>query len=108
MFRFKIESTMDAFLFFIIFIKIAFICLAITNRYLTKHKTNNNPKLNATVLYWKEHTEFIFIVCMSLLLIYHFFPNKKNNKPISKETGILFFLFGCISIITANWSIFFT
>jgi len=41
---------------------------------------------------------------MSLLLIYHFKPG--NNKPLSEETSLLFFLFGIILVLTAKWSIF--
>jgi hypothetical protein len=42
---------------------------------------------------------------MSCLLIYHFKPG--YLKPISKETSILFFLFGWILLITAKWELFF-
>ena len=68
--------------------------------------------LDKHILFWKEKTEFIFTVCMSLLLIYHFFPDHNfihNYKPIvvDKESKVLFLLFGFILIFSAKWTILF-
>jgi multisubunit Na+/H+ antiporter MnhB subunit len=104
----KFESTLDFFILFIIFIKVCFISFSIL--YLLSTKVSKNAKIETTVspklLYWKERTEFIFIACMAILLIYHFRPYK--NQPISRETTFLFFLFGWILLFTAKWSLFFT
>lgn len=99
----KIETSLDLFLLFIILIKIVFILSSVGHLILShKHKDSNlDPKL----VYWKERTEFIFIISMAILLIYHFKPG--HLKPISGETSILFFLFGWILIFTAKWSLFF-
>ena len=88
--------------FFIIFIKIVFVISAAG--YLILTHTNRGQVLDSKLLFWKERTEFNFIASMSLLLIYHFRP--KHNKPVSEETGLLFFLFGCILLLTAKWDIF--
>lgn len=103
----KFESTLDFFILFIVFIKLVFLLSAIGHVVLTHLPKSTKLNIDDTKLvYWKERTEFIFVASMSILLIYHFRPG--HNKPISSETALLFFLFGCISIITAKWSVFFT
>lgn len=103
----KFETSLDFFIFFIILIKIVFIISAI-GHLIFSHSTNTKAeKIDPKLLYWKERTEFIFIISMSILLIYHFNP-RLSKKPISEETGLLFFLFGWILIFTAKWSLFVT
>lgn len=103
--RIKFETTLDYFLFFIIFIKIVFV-LSLVGDIISKHTNNDTiENLDPRFLYWKERTEFIFIACMSLLLIYHF--NPRNPVAVPKDTNILFFIFGCILLFTANWGLFF-
>jgi hypothetical protein len=114
----KFEKPVDMFVLFIILIKIVFILTAIGHvilSHMSKKNEKNGEKGNgkeekeektdAKLIYWKERTEFIFVVCMSLLLIYYFRPG--HMKPIDRETSLLFFLFGWILIITAKWSDFF-
>ena len=100
----KFETTLDFFIIFIIVIKIIFILSAIGHLILSHSSYAAAEKADPKLVYWKERMEFIFIVSMSILLIYHFKPGK--NKPISEETSLLFFLFGWILIFTAKWSIF--
>lgn len=104
----KLESTLDFFILFIVFIKLVFLFSAIGNVVLTHMPTSISKKIgisDAKLLYWKERTEFIFIISMSVLLIYHFRPG--HLKPIPAESSLLFFLFGCILIITSKWELFF-
>jgi len=101
----KFENSIDYFVFFIILIKIVFIVSAIGHLILS-HSTNKNAaQIDPKLVYWKERTEFIFIISMAILLIYHFNP-RLSKKPISEETALLFFLFGWILIFTAKWNIF--
>lgn len=101
----KFETSIDYFVFFIILVKIIFIVSAIGHVILS-HSTNEKAaKIDPKLVYWKERTEFIFIISMAILLIYHFNP-RLSKKPISEETGLLFFLFGWILIFTAKWSLF--
>lgn len=108
--KIRFETKLDYFLFFIIFIKILFILSAIGHLILsysvkqTKANKNTKIKINNKLEYFKELTEFIFIVSMSTLLMYHFSPNELP-KPINQETSLLFFLFGCILILTSKWSV---
>jgi hypothetical protein len=104
--RLKFETTLDFFILFIIFIKIVFILSAIGHLMLSHSKLSTAKKLDPKLLYWKERTEFIFIASMSILLIYHFNP-QTGNKPINEETSLIFFLFGWILLLTADWNIFF-
>jgi len=115
----KLETPVDLFILFIIFIKIVFLLSAVGHVILThlmkKDDKNDNVKRKKTkkeegydskLLYWKERSEFIFVISMSLLLIYYFRPG--HVKPIDSETTLLFFLFGWVLIITAKWGDFFT
>jgi hypothetical protein len=106
----KIEILIEFFLYIIIFIKIFFI-LATVGHLIVGHlsnKSTNVNKVDLKFLYWKERTEFIFIFLMALLLIFIFNPRYDNKKFITKEMSLLFFLFGIILIITADWNLFFT
>ncbi len=103
--RIKLETSLDYFIFFIILIKIVFIISAIGHLILS-HSTNSKAQnIDPKLIYWKERTEFIFIVSMAILLIYHFNP-RVSKKPIGEETALLFFLFGWVLIFTAKWSLF--
>ncbi len=113
----NIGSPIDIFVLFIIFIKIVFILTSIGHVILT-HMTrkgsgsdsdsdfNDKKKQEKDIklMYWKERTEFIFIASMAILLIYYF--NPRSMKPLTKETSLLFYLFGWVLLITAKWGIF--
>ena len=103
--RLKLETTLDYFVLFIILIKLIFLFASVGHVFASRSSNPRAKDLDPRFLYWKERTEFIFIACMSVLLIYHFRPG--HNKPISSETSLLFFLFGWILLLTAKWSIFF-
>lgn len=103
--KLKFETSLDFFLFFIILIKIVFIVSAIGHVILSHSTSAKAEKIDPKLLYWKEKTEFIFIMSMSILLIYHFNP-RFSKKPIGEETALLFFSFGWVLIFTAKWSLF--
>lgn len=107
--HFNFNTTLDYFILFIVLIKIIFVISAISHIILTYFAKNKNivERADPKFLYWKERTEFIFIISMAILLIYHFNP-RLSKKPISQESALLFFLFGWILIITAKWELFFT
>lgn len=107
--KLKFETTLDYFIFFIVLIKIVFILSAIGHLALKfSHNDKAKEEADPKLIYWKERTEFIFIVSMSVLLIYHFRPSSGTHPtPISEETALLFFLFGWILLFTSKWSLFF-
>ena len=96
---------LDMYVTFIFIVKIAFLILAVTHVYL-KAKGKEKTELDNKILFWKERIEFIFVLLMSILLMYTFFPRRQILIPIDYEMKLLFFLFGLILIITAKWDIF--
>ena len=98
-------NNFDIYVYLIFLIKIIFIIFAVIHIY-NKIKGQTNSSEDKKIVFWKDRTEFIFIIMMALLLIYLF--NPRNNKPLilDYETKLLLFLFGFILIITAKWSIF--
>jgi hypothetical protein len=106
MFELTLNTKIDYFVVFLIIIKCIFAASALGHLVLS-HTNTSFDKYDEKLLYWKERTEFIFIVSMSILLIYYFHPIIKSG-PMSSETKLLFFLFGWILLITAKWKIFVT
>jgi len=90
----------------IFLIKIIYVILASTHLYL-RMKGKAGTELDKEVLFWKERVEFIFVLLMSVLLIYLFNPRSNRIFMINYETKYLLFLFGFILIITAKWGTFF-
>jgi hypothetical protein len=102
----KFLNKFDLFLYFIIIIKIIFIVSTIGHIILTfADNTLLINKIDPKLIYWKQHSEFLFIVSMAVLLIYHFRP-QNNIISINQETALLFYIFGWVLLITANWSLF--
>ena len=104
------EDFVKWFVLFIILVKIVYSIAYYGHHLISNTSTELTEKYDKTILYWKHVTEFIFIVCMSVLLIYHFYPEKGFlQKPIvvDKETRFLFLLYGTILIFTADWTVFF-
>jgi hypothetical protein len=105
MFGLKLETAFDFFILFVILVKTVFFITFVGHALVTRTGNKKLAKYDDKLLYWRDRTEFIFLVSMSLLLIYHFRP--RRNVPVSYETSILFYLFGWILIFTANWREFF-
>lgn len=89
----------------VFFVKIIFILLALTHIFI-KLKGKENSTLDKKIEYWKERVEFVFVVMMSLLLIYIFSPRVRTTT-VDGETKILLYLFGFVLLITAKWEDFF-
>ena len=109
----KTKNYINIFVWFIICIKIIFILVSISYFVVHKHIDNkvHDSKmklLDETLLYWKKRMEFLYIICMSLLIIFIFSPRHKREIYITTEMIFLFYLFGIILIITSDWKLFFT
>jgi len=102
--KLKLETKLDYYIFLIVIIKIIFWFSVIGNLFISFLINTNNTRIDNYLLHLKEITEFIFIICMSILLIYYFNPFLPK-QPIQKESSSLFFLFGCILIITSKWNL---
>ena len=105
MIEFKFETWLDYFLFFIIIIKIVFLFTSVSHVLITYSENEAARQIDTKLLYWKERTTFIFTISMAMLLIYYFNPYNKLPK-IDKNTRFLFFLFGCVLILTGEWIYF--
>ena len=99
----KPEST---FVIFIYLLKLAFIGLSIYKMYI-KHRTPYDDLKIEQIQFWKERVEFVFVICMSILLIKVFYPFS-THAYIGNDKRTLFFLFGIILLITARWEDFFS
>lgn len=105
-------GVLNGFIVFVIVVKVCFVGFALAHFINTHQKQRATTSSELASLehwdvrfrYWKERTEFVFIVSMALLLMYHFVP--QHRRPVNHETGILFFLFGAILLLTADWSLF--
>jgi hypothetical protein len=111
--KLSFNTPLDYFIIFIVIVKIIFFISAIGNSalsYSISHSKSNSPtkiKINNNLLYIKERTEFLFIISMSILLLYFFNPRSSPKPYQTSEVTMLFFLFGIILIYTANWSLLF-
>lgn len=103
----KLESAIDFFVLFVMFVKLVFIVSAIGHAvlHLFVATSPQAAKIDPQLLFWKERTEFVFKASMSFLLIHHFRPG--HNRVVNGELSLLFFLFGWILIFTADWHQFF-
>ena len=88
-----------------ILIKFLFVILAISHLYL-KVKGKADSETDKKIEFWKKRVEFIFIILMSLMLIYLFNPRANRYSNLDFETRLLLYLFGFILLITANWGVF--
>lgn len=105
MIEFKFKTWLDYFLFFIIIIKIVFLTTSIGHVLITYSENERAKQIDTQLLYWKERTTFIFTISMAILLIYYFRPY--STAPIiDKNTRFLFFLFGCVLILSGEWIFF--
>jgi hypothetical protein len=102
------KNCINLFIVFIIFVKIIFL-LCVIGEITFNHYNKNSPQSK----YWEgifkylhERAEFLFTICISILLIFIFRPKNNNIIYITKEMTILFYLFGLFLIFTANWSLF--
>jgi len=98
-------SYFDKYVIFTFLFKILFGILAGAHIFLiVKGKTNS--KTDKKILYWKERVEFVFIVLMSFMLMYLFYPRSTEKIILDFETKFLLFIFGIILLIGVKWDIF--
>jgi hypothetical protein len=104
---FTIEWFIEIFVYFIIVIKILFLITSISYLLLS-HITNPSNKiksLNVFFLGWKSKIELVFTILMSCLIIFIFTPWRDNTVFLTTEIKFLFYLFGFILILGANWEL---
>ena len=94
------------FITFIFAVKISFAILAVIHYYLI-HNSEDDTAFAREIIYWKERAGFVFSSSMAILTIMLFLPF--NSKPIviGNEARFLFLVFGVVTLINANWGLFF-
>ena len=102
---------MNYYIIFIFIIKLLFLYFAIqTKHYSLKLKTEpkNKEYLQKEQInsYWKDRTEFIFILLMSLLILRLFNPRSTKPLYLDYETKLLLCIYAIVILITANWQLF--
>ena len=96
------SSAFDSFVVFIIVVKVFFVIFAAIELYY-KFEKKTDSSWSKWALYWKERTEFIFIVSMAILCIVLFNPFSRGVLVIDHHVRILLFVYGFIILITSNW-----
>ena len=98
-------SYFDKYVIFTFLFKILFGILAGAQIFLNI-KGKGDSKTDKKILYWKERVEFVFIVLMSFMLMYLFYPRSTEKITLDFETKFLLFIFGIVLLIGAKWDIF--
>jgi len=94
----------DKFIDFIIFDKVIFILLALTEYYYKNISSSKTKDDTIKILeFFKERAEFIFIFSMSILIIILF--RKTRTITINSHLMILFIAYGLINLFSVNWSL---
>jgi len=102
----NVEKILETIVLFLIIVKIIFAISVVGDiiiKYFTKDDTKKSQLIDAKFVYWKHVTEFIFVISMSLLLIFIFNPWYTNQIYITREMSIMFYAFGYIMLFTADW-----
>ena len=99
------KNSLDYYIGFIFIVKILYAITAAIAFYLSY--TKNEGAVYEDTLYWRDRFEFIFVACMSTLIIFLFNPRSKKPIEFDFETKLLFFIYGWIVLIKANWQVFF-
>lgn len=88
--------------YFVVLFKVAFIGFDIFYKLI--EEKNKTEKRIEFFRKWKVRTELLYNVSMSLIIIYVFYPWENNKRFLTKEIYKLIFLYGVVSIFTANWN----
>ena len=92
----------DAFINFIILVKLLVVICVILEFYFKPESL-----IGKIFLFWKDRLEFIFVACMAILTLIIFRPFNNGSIIITPHEQFLFFVYGIIILINANWDLFF-
>jgi hypothetical protein len=100
-------SPFNVLILFIIIIKLLFGIFTLIHFYyfLTGKSKSDSDK---NILFCRERLEFVFIILMSILLIYTFYPRVSNSQQpiVDAESKLLLSILGFVLLLSADWSIF--
>lgn len=103
--RMKFNKWYDYFIVFILLIKLIYGILISIHLYL-KIKGRDGDKYDSKIVFYKDQLEVVFVISMSILLLYLFYPKHVNPPEIDTQTRLLLFLYGIIILFTLDWTKF--
>jgi hypothetical protein len=98
--KFRIDSAIDNFLVVMLFVKFVFLISSVGHVATVRSSNPNITKHELLLRRISETSEMIFVIGMSLFLIYHFRPNKKSYV-IGFEAALLLFAYGIVMLFGA-------
>lgn len=81
-------SPYELFLFFLLLVKLTFVFTLVLNRV-------KPSEFNTKVM---ETTDDLFVLCMSILMVYLFHPRSPSPVRIDHETKLFLFAFGILQL----------
>ncbi len=100
----KFNKWYDYFIVFILLTKLIYGILVATHIYL-KIK-GRDDEYDSRIVFYKDQLEVVFVISMSILLLYLFYPRHINPPEIDTQSRLLLFLYGIIILFTLDWSKF--
>jgi len=101
----KFNKWYDYFILFILIIKLIYIILALIHFYL-KIKGRDGDQYDLKIVFYKDRLEIIFVISMSILLLYLFYPKHITPPEIDTQSRLFLFLYGVIILFTLDWTKF--
>ena len=101
----KFNNWYDYFIVFILITKLIYGILVAIHIYL-KIKGRGDDEYDSKIVSYKDQLEIVFIISISILLLYLFYPKYVNPPEIDTQTRLLLFLYGIIILFTLDWTKF--
>jgi hypothetical protein len=101
----KFNKWYDYFIVFILITKLIYAILLVIHIYL-KIKGRADDSLDSKIVFYKDNLEIVFVISMSILLIYLFYPRHINPPEVDAQSRLLLFLYGIIILFTLDLSKF--
>ena len=87
------------FLAFIALIHLVYVVIFTIDEYMIYTKSKNT-KLKETLEWWNDILENMFLIFVSFILIFRFFPYGGYNVQLSNDEHILLFILGFITLMS--------
>jgi heme/copper-type cytochrome/quinol oxidase subunit 2 len=101
----KFNNWYDYLILFILLIKIIYAILVAIHIYL-KIKGRDGDEYDSKIVSYKDQLEIVFVISMSILLLYLFYPKHITPPEVDTQSRLLLFLYGIIILFTLDWTKF--
>lgn len=103
-----VNQVLPKFIYLVIFFKIIFLlCLVFHVFFITLGKNSKYVQYDDELVKLVHQSDFVFKVLMAILIIFIFYPWSNNIEYINNRIKVLFYVFGFILLLTADWNTFF-